>query len=680
MFSPLSQNGHTPDTSSIENPLITPSSLSISTSFPSSSNLSPPSSSTTSGPSPDSIITTSLAIREDINIASSSLKARENFDPNLSSVSSSSSLSILTREENGRRRPVHHRNGTSSLSSSSESLSQRHPLLDRQVHFAEDDEDEESDDEPADEIPLNPADLGYLPDINSLPRYAVVGSTYEGEDFLRLRRWLSELPRGRCRSERSLLQLQDISLIQGGTINIIRGNGITEMGSANVDLDGLDVDWERDLNGLASTFRNRQNWSGVRLWELLPEGCQPLLGRMPIGVTPEIQTRSVPRSTWRPPILRRTSAGGCVGCLCVELEGREVYDRERHSWAQHSRSGTLQSWRHRQDRVHQFIFRRHSCALGIHPLEVWRGILSQTERGCRGGAVGWEVTFRAFIHAAIPSGFPHQYTRGMSNIDIFFPFPNIFRVMMGEGIRMHGKLRWDGFRPSRGQPIGFTWEPATGDGEGMTGPVRFSHWVFTSDFIYGNRRDVDIRLISLQVGSFLGVDSHHAISSSRWDYQPPRVVLEGIEERNSQRQRERRQRRPREVSEDEEDGDLPDSQNRSRRGRRRRRRSSSFPGEDRLSLTQPPVSSALTPPLRSILRSPRHLNTDTHSTPDEPNTPDISIASTVTSNITDDSPSAHTISAADLDTTTTTTTCRPVRQRRRSARFSDIGSETEGKE
>ena len=200
-----------------------------------------------------------------------------------------------------------------------------------------------------------------------------------------------------------------------------------------------------------------------------------------------------------------------------------------------------------------------------------------------------------------PQDSPTQYTRGVSDIDVFFPFPNIFRIMMGAGVRMHGKLRWDGFRPSRGQPMGFSWEPAEGDGSGMSGPVRFSHWMFTSDFIYGDRPDVDVRMISIQVANITGVDSHTAVSGSSWDYQPPRVVVEGIEERNSQRRRERRQRRPREVSEDEDDDDLPDSQNRSRRGRRRRR-NSTFPGEDSLSLTRPPVSSVLSAPPRSILR------------------------------------------------------------------------------
>ena len=253
---------------------------------------------------------------------------------------------------------------------------------------------------------------------------------------------------------------------------------------------------------------------------------------------------------------------------------------------------------------------------------------------------------------------------------------------MGEGVRMRGKLRWDGFRPSRGQPMGFTWEPADGDGSGMSGPVRFSHWIFTSDFIYGDRPDVDLRLICLQVGNFVGVDSHTAVSSNRWDYQPPRVVLEAIEERNSQRQRERRQRRPREVSEDEEDDDLPDSQNRSRRGRRRRRRSAAFPGEDSLSLTQPPVSSTLRPAPRSILRSPRHNPSilDSQNSAEGANTPDSSQTSTIAPSITNESSSTHTVSAADLDLLTTTSTVRPTRIRRRSARFSDIGSETEGEE
>ena len=275
-----------------------------------------------------------------------------------------------------------------------------------QVHFAEDDADADEDDaEPQDETLF---DVLILPGFNSLPDFDISGSSYEGDDHLRLRSWLEELPRGRSRSERSLLEVQDVSLVQGGRVCVIRGNGSAEMGSAALDLDGFDTDWEDDLRRLQRSFEGRLNWSGVRLWELLPEGCQAFLGRMPIAVTPETQTRLVPRTIWTNPVLRRTSVARCVGCLCVDLEAREVYNRQRLRWIRGSMAGTLQSWRHRTERIHHFGFRRHSCGLGIYPNETWRGVFSQTERGCRGGNVGWEITFRAFIYAAIPSGFPHS--------------------------------------------------------------------------------------------------------------------------------------------------------------------------------------------------------------------------------------------------------------------------------
>ena len=230
--------------------------------------------------------------------------------------------------------------------------------------------------------------------------------------------------------------------------------------------------------------------------------------------------------------------------------------------------------------------------------------------------------------------------------------------------------------------MGFTWEPADGDGSSMSGPVRFSYWMFTSDFIYGERPDVEVYMISLQMANITGVDSQTAVSGSSWDYQPPRVVVEGIEERNSQRRRERRQRRPREVSEDEDDDDLPDSQNRSRRGRRRRR-NSSFPGEGSLSLTRPPVSSALSPPPRSILRSTSQAISTSAGTTNFENIQSqgmvegsSSISNTASEETNESSAATHVLSAADIEENSSSSR-RPVRScRRRSARLSEA-SETE---
>ena len=85
-----------------------------------------------------------------------------------------------------------------------------------------------------------------------------------------------------------------------------------------------------------------------------------------------------------------------------------------------------------------------------------------------GGAI------RVLITAAIPTTHTNPYLRGVQDIDVAFHFPIIFRAMFGEQIRMRGRLRWDGRRPSRGQPMGFTWMPLAGDGEGLRGPVQFA--------------------------------------------------------------------------------------------------------------------------------------------------------------------------------------------------------------
>ena len=39
--------------------------------------------------------------------------------------------------------------------------------------------------------------------------------------------------------------------------------------------------------------------------------------------------------------------------------------------------------------------------------------------------------------------------------------------------------------------------PLPGDGEGLRGPVQFAGWWFGSDFVYGERPDVEVWLITL---------------------------------------------------------------------------------------------------------------------------------------------------------------------------------------
>ena len=242
-----------------------------------------------------------------------------------------------------------------------------------------------------------------LPDEGVLPQGMGGDVEFDGEDLRRLRSWVEGLPRGRSRSERALLNLQDVSLLQGGTVCIIRGRGEVEMGSADIDMEGQDVSWESGLRSLERCFRNRNDWDSMRLWELVPEGCRGFVGGTPSVSITEAQTRFVPRSIWRPLRLSRTSRACCVGCFCFDLESRENFDRQVRQWSRGTQEGTLQSWRYKKEKVHQFVFRCHSCGLNEEPDELWRGMFPQNERGCVGRSVGWEVSFRVFIYAAILS-------------------------------------------------------------------------------------------------------------------------------------------------------------------------------------------------------------------------------------------------------------------------------------
>ena len=163
----------------------------------------------------------------------------------------------------------------------------------------------------------------------------------------------------------------------------------------------------------------------------------------------------------------------------------------------------------------------------------------QEQDNVRGGIAGWEVRFRVLITAAIPTTHTNPYLRGVQDIDVAFRFPIIFWAMFGEQIRMRGRLRWDGRRPSRGQPMGFTWMPLPGDGEGLRGPVQFAGWWFGSDFIYGERPDIEVWLITLQVAAFTPIDQVSRVTGSQRTYLPPAFVVEACKERNASRRRRR---------------------------------------------------------------------------------------------------------------------------------------------
>ena len=64
---------------------------------------------------------------------------------------------------------------------------------------------------------------------------------------------------------------------------------------------------------------------------------------------------------------------------------------------------------------------------------------------------------------------------------------------------MRGHLVWEGTRASRGQSTCLFWVPYEGDRGRLTGPMRRAQWLFVSDFLYGNRPDVLVTALSIQL-------------------------------------------------------------------------------------------------------------------------------------------------------------------------------------
>ena len=446
--------------------------------------------------------------------------------------------------------------------------------------------DEGSDAEEDEPSVLPPG--SWVPSLADLPQSSSGEVLLAGEDFSRIREWVAGLPLGRAASEPSLYPLQHVSLVQGGRVGIVRGAGVSELGSAAVDDDGNRIDWPEEVEEVVNWARSQTSWAEIDLSDLMPRGSQRLFGEEEMGdVTHQARTDLIPRSIWRPVRLTRTTQMRCAGCLCVDLESRSVEEARLRTWTHSVRVRETQAWRRRHESVRQLVFRRHTCGYGRLPAGHWHGLLLSEQENVRGGTAGWEARFRVLLTAAIPTTHTNPYLRGVQDIDVVFPFPVLFQAMLGEGIRMHGRLRWDGRRPSRGQPMGFTWMPLGGDGEGLCGPVQFAGWWFGSDFIYGERPDVEVWLISLQIAGFSPIDTASRVTGSQRTYEPPAFVAEARRERNASRRRRRGQKRPQPVSADESDsqpGVLQADEVEAMR---------MLPGANVLSLTRPPVSASV---------------------------------------------------------------------------------------
>ena len=177
---------------------------------------------------------------------------------------------------------------------------------------------------------------------------------------------------GRAASEPSLYPLQHVSLVQGGRVGIVRGEGVGELGSATVDLDGNWLDWESEVAVVEEWVSRQTGWSGIELSELLPLGSQHLVGDEESGDTiARARTDLLPRAVWRSVRLTRTSRARCAGCLCADLESWSVEDERLRSWTHSVRVHETQAWRRRHDSVRQLVFRRHTCGYGRLPAGHW---------------------------------------------------------------------------------------------------------------------------------------------------------------------------------------------------------------------------------------------------------------------------------------------------------------------
>ena len=169
--------------------------------------------------------------------------------------------------------------------------------------------------------------VGWIPDLACLPRPEGENVFLAREDYSRLREWRLRLPRGRSPYELSLYPLlQDMSLLQGDTVGIIRGEGMAELGSATVDIDGNVIDWDAEVDEVLEWAREQNDWSDIELSDLLPMGCRRLLREGEDGEVAQARIDLIPRAIWKPAQLTRTSSERCAGCLCMDLESRAVHE------------------------------------------------------------------------------------------------------------------------------------------------------------------------------------------------------------------------------------------------------------------------------------------------------------------------------------------------------------------
>ena len=278
------------------------------------------------------------------------------------------------------------------------------------------------------------------------------------------------------------------------------GDGEGEIGRIGIGAGGQPRNWDSDMERLAAERGSTTNWSTRRVSDTLPSGflrCFATYRRQDERWV-SAPCRS-PRCVWRARTLLRTSLSRCVACLAHEITTRDENQAAAHHYRDCLRRNETERWRRMRPSTRTLVFRQHSCFFGETPSSRWHGLLSTTQRDIWGGVHGWRISIRVYVLAMIPAGHPEMYRRGTMRIDILYRFPQPFHVLLGSEVRMRGRLNWEGSRASRGQPMSLMWVPFPGDGEGLTGPVRFRRWVFETDFRYTDRPDVMVSALSLQL-------------------------------------------------------------------------------------------------------------------------------------------------------------------------------------
>ena len=320
------------------------------------------------------------------------------------------------------------------------------------------------------------------------------------DDYLSVFNWLRSWPRfGHSYHERAIRGAINPAAIDGGNTFYCSGRSAAEIGPLRRNARREILNFDAEVEEISRNVEGRQDWRGTRLSDLLPRRFSCLFAVYDGDRVSRPGFGQSPRSVWRSEVLPRTSSMRCVGCLARDLTFRQREQGTITHYVNCVRQGDMRRWARMRSSTRTLVFRCHSCYYAeLRPL-VWHGIITANQANLSAGVAGWIATFRVYVTAYVPSSHSEMYLRGTIRISVTFRLPPVYRVLLGEEISMRGHLVWEGTRASRGQSTCLFWVPYEGDGEGLTGPMRRAQWSFVSDFSYGDRPDVLVTALSIQL-------------------------------------------------------------------------------------------------------------------------------------------------------------------------------------